>query len=108
MPLNGLKTEDEEPYDGDENLPFVAGATPPTAVNAVAIDSTHVRVIFSEVVVEAGALEVTNYVIDNGLVAVSVSKEAPTQYILETSKQTAGVSYTITVSNITDEALNPI
>lgn len=72
------------------------------------IDAFTLRVIYTEAVEAAGALDPANYAFTGGLTAQSVTQETDATYIVTTSQQTAGVSYTLTVSNVTDTSGNPI
>lgn len=65
-------------------------------------DAYKVDVIFSEAVVDTEALVAANYSINNGLQVYSVDKLSDSSYRLHTSQQTAGVVYTLIVSNIHD------
>lgn len=75
---------------------------PPTVVGVNVIDAFTIRVIYSEPVEESGALVSTNYTFDNGLTASAVAKESDNTYMVTTSQQTSGISYTLTVSNVQD------
>jgi hypothetical protein len=83
-------------YVGVGAAPFVALAS--------AQDALHAKVIFSEAVVEAEALVAANYIITGGagLTVYNVTKETDLVYVLTTSLQVVGQSYTVTVSNIHD------
>lgn len=97
-------------YDGDFTIPFVSVAQAPTIIAAEAIDGNTLRVIFSESVLDADALIPTNYVITGGggLTVSAVVKETDRFYVLTTSDQTPGVTYTVTVSNVRDLKQNPV
>lgn len=82
---------------------FTGIGNPPTIVIAFPEnDAFKVDVIFSEAVVDTEALIAANYSINNGLQVFSVDKLSSSSYRLHTSQQTAGVTYTLTVSNIHD------
>lgn len=91
-------------YVGTNSFNFTGVGDPPFVAMAAGIDGFHVKVIFSEPVVESEALVPSNYVItgSGGLTVSDVEKETDLVYILTTSLQTVGASYTLTVSNIHD------
>jgi hypothetical protein len=97
-------------YDGSFAIPFIAVAQPPTIIAAEPLDGTHLRVIFSESVMDVDALIAANYVITGGggLTVSAVVKESDRFYVLTTSEQIPGQSYTITVNNIRDQKQNPV
>jgi hypothetical protein len=78
------------------------------------IDGTHIRVIFSEAVVVSEALTTSNYVISipgrgggggggHGLstpTVISVAQETDLTFILTTTPQDVGQTYSLTVSGI--------
>jgi hypothetical protein len=108
VPGTGLKSTGNVLYNGSVVLNFTANALSPVASFAQAIDSTHVRLVFSEPVIESDALNGLNYSIDNSLFVSSIVKETATSYILHTSAQASGVSYQITVYNVRDLAGNSV
>ncbi|MCD6462046.1 MAG: lamin tail domain-containing protein, partial [Thermoplasmata archaeon] len=82
---------------------------PPTVINVVATDLTHVEVTFSETVNQTDAENINNYFIDQGL---GNSLEALLQgdlrtVNLTTATQTEGVTYNMTINNIKDRASPP-
>ncbi len=88
-------------YVGPFSTNVTGVGTAPTVTLAAAEDGLHVKVIFSEAVVESEALTAANYSIP-GLTVSSVLKETSQVYVLTTSAQTPGASYTVTVSGIHD------
>src|SRR3990167_5830931 len=73
---------------------------------AVEADYTHVDVTYSEAVI--GGDIIANYTADNGLVIIGVTNTSGNTYWLTTSQHVVNVTYTITVSGITDLVGNPI
>ncbi len=71
-------------------------------------DERHLDVIFSEAVVEADALTITNYSIDPALEVVSAEKITDLHYRITTGPQTLLGSYEVTITNIRDLAHNPV
>jgi hypothetical protein len=108
VPLTGLQSTTSVPYSGSAVLNFTANALSPVASFAQAIDARHVRIVFSEPVVGADATNIGNYSITNSLNVISVQQESSTSYVLYTSQQTSGTSYSITVYNVRDLAGNPV
>lgn len=75
---------------------------------AAAVDGTRVRIVYNHAPIASQALNPQNYAINNGLSVFSVSQETVTTFVLTTSPQGPGVSYTLTASNIFDTNGNPI
>lgn len=80
----------------------VVDALAPTIAMVDVLDSVTIRIFFSEAVVESEASNLANYSFDNGLQAIEITRENGFTYLMTTSTQTAGQSYTITASNIHD------
>lgn len=95
-------------FNGPETRTFVGAGNAPAILNIRTIDARTIMAYFTEEVVEAEALNVSNYSVDNGLSILSVTKLGPTIYRLATSRQTTGIVYTITATNIHDLAGNLI
>lgn len=104
IPAVGIIDFSNNPYPGPYTTNFVAVGIPPFVALAGAEDGFHVKVIFSEAVVESEALTAANYAITggSGLTVFEVFKETDLVYKLRTSLQSVGQSYTVTVSNIHD------
>lgn len=104
FPVVGIKDLSLNPYPGPFTYNFIGIGISPYVALAGAEDGYHVKVIFSETVVEAEALIPGNYVITGGagLSVFEVFKETDKVYRLRTSLQTVGQTYTVTVSNIHD------
>lgn len=104
IPVTGIKDLSSNPFLGPFTANFIGVAAPPYVVLAAAEDGYHVRVIFSETVVEAEALIASNYVVTGGagLTVYEAVKETNNIYKLRTSLQVVGQTYTVTVSNIHD------
>ena len=82
--------------------------TPPTLQSALATASTSVTLTYSEAVDNASATNLDNYEID-GLTVEDVTMHTNgVAVVIETSEQTAGESYMITVNSVTDVADNMI
>lgn len=78
---------------------------------AASIDGIHVKVIFSEVVVQAEALNTANYLISgipSGLTILGITQETLLSYILTTTPQNVNQSYTVIATGIHDLAGNLI
>lgn len=108
FPVNGLKSTANDIYDGPPTYGFIGAAQAPAIAIAQSIDSRHVRVIFSEPVMEVDALVLGNYSFDNGLIGLGVVKETSSTYIVTTTPQTVNLVYTVTCSNIRDSSGNPL
>jgi hypothetical protein len=74
---------------------------------AYSLDGHTLKVIFSEAVVEADALDTANYSIP-GLTVLGAAYETDNTYILTTSLQSPNTSYTVTVTNVRDLKDNPV
>ena len=79
---------------------------PPKVISATLINSSVLRITFSEPLALAGAENPSNYFINNGVTVNSVSCSG-NQATLQTTPHTTG-SYTVTVNNVTDIAGNLI
>jgi hypothetical protein len=90
------------PFQGPFTANFTGIGVSPIAVRAEIVDSNTVRIIYSETVQSADALNLANYSVDNGLVLTSISQETGASYLIATSNQNPGVLYSITVSNVKD------
>ena len=104
FPVVGIKDIPLNPYPGPFTYDFLGFGIAPFVALAGSEDGFHVKVIFSETVVESEALIAANYVITGGagLSVFEVFKETDKVYRLRTSLQTVGQTYTVTVSNIHD------
>jgi hypothetical protein len=82
--------------------------TAPTLVSVLNIDSTRVRLVFSEAVESASATQAANYKIDGGI-SVSAAQFGPDgqTILLSTSALTMGARYTVTVNGVRDRAATP-
>lgn len=108
VPYLGIVATNSDVYTSPASFTFTAVAVPPVATLAQPLDSRHVRVIFSESVIPYEALMTGNYSISPPLDVLSVSQETERNYILTTSPQTSGTTYTITVTNVRDNSQNPV
>lgn len=110
IPFSGLIDIDGNVFNGPFEEDFLAVAVNPEIFVASPIDSRHLRVVFTENVIESGALTASNYVITGspGLNVYSVSKDTDNTYIVTTSPMTTGATYTLTVSNVQDDSHNDI
>lgn len=104
LPVFGIKDLSNNPYTGPFTYDYLAVGLEPFVALAGAQDGYHVKVIFSEPVQTAEALVPSNYVITGGggLSVYEVTQETAQTYILRTSLQTVGQTYTVTVSNVKD------
>ena len=75
---------------------------PPTIIGVAVLDAFTLRVIFSEGMVTSEATNTVNYSFTGGLVALQIVQESSSVYIVTTTQQVAGQSYTLTVSNVHD------
>lgn len=87
----------------------VVDEEPPTLLSAFSAGQTQVNVRFSEMLDSASAENALNYAINGGIGVISASLQ-PDQVtvVLTTSAHAEGVQYTLTVSGVSDLALNPI
>lgn len=95
-------------FDGPQTEGFVGVGAQPTVLNINCVDARTIIIYFSEDVVEAEALNATNYAIDNGLLPVSLTKLSASVYKMTTTRQVTGTVYTATATGIHDLAGNPI
>jgi hypothetical protein len=83
--------------------------TPPALVSAEAVDDITVALQFSETIDQVGAETAVNYAIDQGITVSAATLAADGRSVnLSTSVLSEGVTYTVTVDNLTDLAGNPI
>ncbi len=89
-------------------LTVVPDTTPPRLVSALNFGRSTVRLIFSEAVALPEATNAANYGLDHGIGVTSVSMGADARTVLlATDSLSFGTAYTLTVSKVTDRALNP-
>src|SRR6185369_10070356 len=106
VPSGIILATDSSPLVAPFVWDFTGVGQAPVAFLAQVIDARHVRVIFSEPVHD-GALEAGNYSIDNDLQVLAVTKETDRNYVLTTTVQASDVLYTITITDVKDDAENP-
>ena len=85
--------------------PRIIDHDPPLLLTCEVLDLTHLQLAFNEALDEASALNISNYMIDNGLgspSAVSFGDNLATVVLALERELGNGVNYTITVSNIKD------
>jgi hypothetical protein len=87
---------------------FDGFADPLTIVSATVSDPDTVIIAFSAPPDYTSALTPGNYSIDNGLSVVTLTPVLPNSVRVDTSEMTPGVTYTLTISNVTDPAGNPL
>ena len=81
---------------------------PPSVISAQAISSTEVLVEFSEKVDMSSAQQKDNYTISNGVTVLNAVLDSDRKRVrLSTSEHQASVTYTLSVSGVTDIALPP-
>lgn len=79
----------------------------PTLVNAQGMhDRTHVIIRYSEAMQASTAADFNNYEISGGISVTAASMIDATNVLLTTSAQTPGVTYTVTVNDVTDDSSN--
>jgi hypothetical protein len=90
-------------------LTVLSDATPPTITSVTAPgDPNTVWVVFSEALETTGAQAAANYSVNNGIsVGAAVQQADPAAVKLTTSALSTGVTYTLTVNNVTDQADPP-
>ena len=77
--------------------------TPPTIVSATGSGSlTNVTIVFSKAILASALTNTANYAISGGLSVASARAVNASTVLLQTSRQTSGTSYTVTINNITD------
>lgn len=82
--------------------------TPPTLDAVSATSPVDVEVVFSEPVDQTSAELIANYAIDQGVTVSAAVLQGDTQTVLLTvSALSQGVTYTLTVNNVTDRASTP-
>ncbi len=92
-----------------QSYQFIADDTTPPVIASVRIlDQTHVDVIFSEDVEKRSAETITNYKIETGITIYQAQLDQNNRMVhLVTSPHYPGVSYTLTVNNVSDRAPTP-
>ena len=86
------------PQSSDDN-------SPPELTTVEIIDPSHLNVIFSESVEQVSAETVGNYSIDNGIQVVQAQLQSnPAVVQLTTTQHQNNVTYTLTVTGVTDRA----
>lgn len=89
----------------DAVLSVTPDTTPPTLVSARNLGTTQVEVVFSEWVAATSALTTANYRLNPGAtVTAAAFGSSQDTVILTTTALTLGTSYTLTVSNVRDQA----
>jgi len=80
----------------------------PEIVSASATRATALTVVFSEPVEQSSAETVTNYSLDSGVEVTAAALDDDAQTVrLTVSELTEDTTYTLTVSNVTDQASTP-
>lgn len=105
--LSGISVVPQVMPLGIQNLPPIPSSTPtpgPILIQASPVDGYHVRVTYAEPVVVSDATLALNYDVP-GLLVFDVVSESNTVYVIRTSLQTPGTTYTITANNV--RALGP-
>ncbi len=92
----------------EATLTVIIDSTPPQVVSAVGGENQKsVTLTFSEALIASGATTAGNYTIA-GLTVSAATLKGDSTVILTTSQQTAGTTYTVTVSNVKDSAGNNV
>lgn len=82
--------------------------TPPTVLNATIINQNALSVLFSEPVSVASAQSKTNYTINPSVTIMNAVLQSDSRtVVLATENHTDGVTYTLTVRNVSDRAPTP-
>lgn len=82
--------------------------TPPAITGVQILDATHVDVTFSEAIEKLSGEAVQNYQVNNGITVLQANLDQNNRTIhLVTSSHNSGTTYTLTVNNIRDRALQP-
>lgn len=108
LPFTGIRDNLDTVFAGPFTRSFNAVGVPPYIAQASSLDAFHVRVVFSEPVIVSDALTAGNYGIVPSITVYSVYQETPLNFVLVTSEQTTGTSYTVTVNNVRDLKQNPV
>lgn len=119
LTVEGVTDKAGNPLVGRQSREFQGKESiPPQVVRAEVVDSENFRVVFSELVTSKTAKALGNYRVTGGLSVVSVTPEeeqtadgvkATSQVVVRTTPpQTPGVTYTVTVTGVTDLAGNVI
>ena len=88
---------------------FFNDTTPPQLVGASLTGRTHLTVTFTEEMNQTTIENASNYGINNGVSIISATAEPGNKsVILNTTPESAGEIYTLTVNNVKDLAGNPI
>lgn len=107
IPTMTLKDTSLNIYYGPFSFVYTSVGVAPYIALAASLGGHSLKVIYSEPVVAADALDIANYSIP-GLTVLGAAYETDSVYILTTSLQTPGTSYTVTVTNVRDLKNNPV
>lgn len=89
-------------------LTVVPDITPPSLVNAINLGATNIQLVFSEGVSAPTATTPANYKVTGGVTVTAAAFGADLKTILLTTSPMAfGISYTVTVNNVSDRAKTP-
>ena len=99
----GVTRRDKFFFDDVLIGPVVQDETPPTLLNAIALDANTVQLQFNEPLDQSTAESLSNYSIDSGVSINNVTLDIePSRVILDVSSMTSGTTYTVTTENIQD------
>jgi|SRR5579859_4103799 len=106
MPSIGIVDINNNPFDGPFTINYVGVGVAPYALAARSIDARTLEITFDEQVDPSTALNPSNYSINNGLTVTGVVAVTNSIYRLSTSRQTQGMTYTVTITNVVDDGGN--
>lgn len=102
MPQAGILDVDGYRLDGSKQIVFLGSGNGPILVSVRSTGSHRIEAIYNKPVNEQDAVKLANYAISGGLTVRSVTKISDTTYEVGTSRQSAGVTYTVVVTNVRD------
>ena len=108
MPTVGITDVDANLYQGPFLFPYAGVGSSPHALIARSVDARTFEITFDRAMNAVEATNPANYSVSPTLKVVSVSKVLDSVYRATTARQSQGVLYTVTVSNIHDEDGNEI
>jgi len=101
LPVVGIISIDGRIFSGPFSFSFVGSAQEPVAIQIVrSVDARTLEIVFDRPVVQSDAENVANYSVAPTLTVVSSHRVTDFLYQLQTSRQTQGQTYEVTISNI--------
>jgi len=102
LPAGIVSADGSGAYAGSYSFTFIGSGVAPTFVNGTWLNSTHIRVAFSESVNTTDATDPTNYSISPALTILSIFKETDQVYILVTEEMDPATTYVVSAAGVRD------